>query len=202
MWLPVTEGSIQGPLQFDAHQNFSLLKEWIGCTPGSWVLRTSDLGSARWWCVWETWKNSHVLESSFSSVLGDTSCDFYVSWSWEDFNTQLVRSGNLINSDLVYVWMEILIFSPSRCKSFGWLILSSAVSRSHAEAEAASVVDGVHVACYKHLPKTGVQVTWTAGKLWSDSVSNGHVNVKLRTSLSVIQSFQLQGLVRMSWGVC
>lgn len=57
MWLPVTEGCVQGPLQSDAHQNFPLLKEWIGCTPGSWVLGTSNLGLARWRGAWETWEN-------------------------------------------------------------------------------------------------------------------------------------------------
>lgn len=60
MWLPVTGGCVQGPLQFDAHQNLPLLKEKIGCTPGSWVFSTSDLGSAGWWDVWETWKNTVV----------------------------------------------------------------------------------------------------------------------------------------------
>lgn len=134
-------------------------------------------------CLGTLEKHSHVLESSFPSVLGVTLCEFCVSWSWEDFNTQFVRSGNLINSDSVYVWMEILIFSPSGCKSFGCSTLSSAVWRSHVEAEAASVVEGVRVACYEQLPKTWVQDTWTADDLQSDNLSNLHVNVKLGTSL-------------------
>lgn len=205
MWLPVTGGCVQGPLQNDAHQNCPLLKEWIVCTPGSWVLGTSGLSSARWLgCLGNPQKIPWSCPGKFfpfSSWRHSVISGFLRSW--EDFNTQLVGSGNLSNSDPVRVWMEILTLSPSGCKFFGCLTLSSAVWRSHVEAEAASVVEGVLVPRYEHLPKSSLWDTWTADHHhWSDNLSNLHDNVRLRTSLSVIQCFHLPGVVRMSWGFC
>lgn len=143
-------------------------------------------------CLGSMEKDSRVLESSFCSVPRVLQYQFCVSWSWENFNTQLASSGNSVNSAPVCVCMETGTLSTLGCKSCGCLTLSRAGWRPHVEAEAASF-DGVHVACSENLPKTGVQDTPNA------DTPKLQVNVSVENTHEYYSISLLQERVKTPW---